>query len=394
MNVEPGVGDWPVVAGRIPLTGQAVRDIVAIDDPAVRNLWITQSYADLAHRLLRLLVTDQTWCTFAIWASNTAGQSIRGEELPRQVSEVLLGADTHIDALARGVNCRTSIWRRLGVVGELQRSHVEHLIAEALAQVTGFIAHGNTLVYGELAPLFVRFVERLEGVDHDDALTSNHIGPMLADIGIPPNDHAQLIHLAFEHYALATACADDSTRAQHTLAANIAAVLHEQQRLQPDIAAALDAGLVDFGDDLAGLVRHWLPGPIRRHLVADVRRHVTAHVERLWQHVATRLLMTLSTPGQTLRLGDPLPPLPDGGLVPAALAQVDLPALCHLIDEWGPTGVQRNDTAAGDWADLHERMRYIVALFRSRQRLLSLTSPPFDASQLTSMASDHVPPSL
>jgi hypothetical protein len=376
----------------MPLTEQAVGEIVAMSDPAVRNLWITQSYADLAHRMLRVLATDQTWCTFAIWASRTAGESIRGEELPRRVSELLLGADTNIDALARGVNRRTSIWRRLGLVGELQRSHLEHLVAEALAQVAGFIANGNTLVYSELAPLFVRFAERIErnGAPADDQIAS-----MLADGGVPPDEH---VHLAFEHYALAAACADDRRRAQHVLTGNIAAVLHEQQRLQPDIAAALDAGLVDFGDDLAGVVSHWLPRPIRRRLVAAVRAHVADDVELLWQHVATRLLMTLVTPGQTLRLGDPLPPLPDGEPMPAALRQLDLPELRALFDEWGPTESQvrapRHGVVAGDWANLHDRMRYIVELFRSRQRLLSLTAPPFDAPQLASLANNEVAPSL
>ena len=78
-----GVTDTCAVQpGWLPLTEQAVASIAAIDDGALRNLWITQSYADLARRLLDVLDTDQTWCTFAIWASNTAGLSIRGEELP------------------------------------------------------------------------------------------------------------------------------------------------------------------------------------------------------------------------------------------------------------------------------------------------------------------------
>lgn len=43
-----------------------------------------------------------------------------------------------------------------------------HLVEKALAQVSGFIAAGNTLVYGELAPVFVRFAEWLETDDVKD----------------------------------------------------------------------------------------------------------------------------------------------------------------------------------------------------------------------------------
>ena len=139
-----------------------MQHIVPIEDGAVRNLWITQSYADLARRLLDIMQTDQTWCTFAIWASSTAGTSIRGEELPRFVSELLLGADQHVDAIVRESNKVTAVLRGLHLLGDIQHSHVEHLVAQAVAQVSTYIADGNPLVYSELAPIFVRFVEHVE----------------------------------------------------------------------------------------------------------------------------------------------------------------------------------------------------------------------------------------
>jgi hypothetical protein len=390
--VAPSRADWPTIPGRLPLTEDAVRHIAEIDDVAVRNLWITQSYADLAQRLLSVLETDQTWCTFAIWASNTAGLSIRGEELPKLVSELLLGADEHVDAIVRGTNARTSTLRRLGLLGELQRSHLEHLVAQAVAQVSAFIANGNTLVYGELAPLFVRFVDSL---CCDGAPAPDRVDATLDRLGIPTDTQAPKVRLAFQQYALAAAATESTQRAQHVLAANVAAVLHEQERLQTDIVSALDAGLIDVGDDLCGIVHGRVANALLRPVVAEVHEHVAPHLERLWQHVATRMLMTLSVPGETLRLERDVPPVPGTGhLFPVALQEIDLPVLRALLNEWDRTGGTGRGSGAGDWADLHQRMGYIVNLFRSRQQHLALTVPPFTADQLMWMAVGDVAPSL
>lgn len=386
----------PTTLPWMPLTEQAVAAIDALDDGALRNLWITQSYADLGRRLLDQLHTDQTWCTFAIWASQTAGLSIRGEELPRFVAELLLGRDDQVDALVRTANGVMGAVQRSIVGSVLERSHIEHLVATAVAQVSASIAAGNLLVYRELAPIFVRFVECLERGHTFDAAT---IGTDLDALGVPPSAEQPLVWRAFQQYALATTVTGRE-RAEHVLAANIAAVLHEQQRLQPAVVAALDAGLLDVGRDICGLVPaadrrdHPHLDDVARHVVTAVRAHIAPYLERLWQDVATALLMTLRIPGETLHLGRDVPP-PDGEpLVPAEFVDPTLPALVDLLHEWDPTHGTGRGSGAHDWADLRERMGYIVTLFRSRQRCLGLTRPPFDASQLASMAAGEVPPTL
>jgi hypothetical protein len=391
--VEP-VQSWPAVPGLMPLTLDAVQHIAAIEDAAVRNLWITQSYADLARRLLTILGMDQTWCTFAIWASNTAGTSIRGEELPKRVSELLLGADTQIDAIAREANRVTAVLRGLRLLGDLEHSHVEQLVARALQQVAGFIADGNALVYQELAPIFVRFVEHLE---RDGTPATNDVDAMLTQIGVPTAEQAPQVRLAFEQYALASGELDPRRRAAHVLAGNIAAVLHEQQRLQHDIESALDAGLLDVGDDLCGVVHGRMHDVVLQRIVRDVRARIAPHVEQLWQHVATQVLMTLTVPGETLHLGRDVPAVPGSPLFPAALHTLDVaavPVLGDLMTEWDPTHGTGVGSAAGDWADLHQRMGYIVTLFRSRQQHLALTVPPFTSDQMSWMIDGEVPPSI
>ncbi len=381
--------DWPRVPGRLPLTEDAVHRTIGIADPAVRNLWITQSYADLAHRLLDILGTDQTWCTFAIWASSTAGASIRGEELPRIIADVLPGVDDHLDAALGIVDDHTSLLRRLGLARPIERSHLEHLVAEALAQVSKFIANGNTLVYSELAPLFVRFVHAIEA---GGAPNADEIDRWLDELAIPTVQTAHHVRIAFRHYAAAAGTADPTERAQHVLAANVAAVLHEQERLQADIVAALDAGVVDLGAAVSRLVHRVVPARVRTRIERDVHAHAAACIERIWQHVATRLLMTLTVPGAVLRLDRDVPPLADGERFPLVLREVDMPGLRDLLTQWDATGGTGRGSGAHDWADLHQRMTYIVNLFRSRQQFLSLTVPPFTTAELAWMVRGEVPP--
>ncbi len=376
----------------MPLTEESVRSIVAIADVAVRNLWITQSYANLGERLSCVLNADHTWCTFAVWASRTAGVSIREDELPAFVNELLLGADPHVDAIIEQTNHCTELLRRTGLLGVFQRSHLEHLVAQAVGQVSAFIANGNTLVYGELAPLFVRFIEVLE---RDGAPKVDDIDEMLERLGIPTEDLEPLVRRAFRHYALAAGVTDKRARAQHVLTANVAAVLHEQQRLQNDIASALDVGLCDFGDDLCGVANSSLAKKLLQPVIHELRAHIASHLEHLWQHIATRLLMTMAVPGETLHLDRDVPPIPgSANLFPPDLEELHLPDLIAAMAEWDPTNGTGRGSGARDWADLHQRMGYIVNLFRSRQLYRALATPPFTSEQLVWMYEGVVPPAL
>lgn len=376
-------------AGWMPLTEQAVDQISAIPDTSIRNLWITESYADLAAALLDMMGTDQTWCTFAIWASNTAGISIRESELPHALENLLVGVEHHAEAIATHASDHGRV---LGwLIQPFRRSHLDRLVRDALDQVSEHIAHGNTLVYRELAPIFVRFIEH---IDVDGPPVADDVDVVLDQLGVPSAQQDERVRTAFRHYALAAGTNDSGRRAQHVLAANVAAVLHEQERLQSDVASALDAGLVDVGRELDGLCHRLLPRPIRRLVVRAVRRRVAVHVEQLWEHIATKLLMTMDVPGQTLHLGDDVPAVDGAPLFPEALRQLDLPDLVELMAEWDPTGGTGKGSGAGDWADIHERMGYIVNLFRSRQRLTDLTSPPFTPQQMAAMRRGELPAAL
>jgi hypothetical protein len=58
-----------------------VRRIVAVSSPVIRNLEITNCYAQLSAAMAQRTGPCANWCTFATWASRQAGRTIRGEDL-------------------------------------------------------------------------------------------------------------------------------------------------------------------------------------------------------------------------------------------------------------------------------------------------------------------------
>jgi len=374
-----------------PLDADGVRAVVAIPDPILRNLWITQSYFDLGTRLQRALGgTDRTWCGFAVWASDTAGQSIRGEELPRIVRDILREHVADTDS----VNRRLRPLRAAGAADALSADHLVRAITEAVADVGRHIAHGNTLVYAELAPLFVAFVEHCER-DDPATFSAEELTSLLTEAagGSPAAD----VLAAFEWWRRAIVTTDERDRAFAVLAANVLAVAHEQRRLQPDIAAAIDAGLLTAAQIMDKVLPRWSPDVLDKLVAALVGEPLQRIVRRAWQQMTTELLMTLRVPGAVLRLRDDVPPLADGQRWPATLAElVDHPeivaAAVAVYGTWDRTSGTGVHDGAHDWAVLHQRMSYIVNLFRSRQRDPSLAAHPFTDEQLAAMRSGKVPP--
>ena len=58
-----------------------VARIAALENPVIRNLEITECYADLSAAMRARTGGAADWCTFATWASRQAGSTIRGEDL-------------------------------------------------------------------------------------------------------------------------------------------------------------------------------------------------------------------------------------------------------------------------------------------------------------------------
>ena len=182
------------------------------------------------------------------------------------------------------------------------------------------------------------------------------------------------------------------------LLANGQVGLHEQIRLQPFIAGAIDAPIRDALYEVLDESGERLPRTVRKEMHAIMSRllHPVADAaERLWQEFSTRELMTLSLPDRTLVLGEDLPAPQGQPLYPAVLDPIDDPETAEFLVQYDADRPGSHDTAATDWARLSDRMRYILNLFRSRQRDASLMHEPFtDEQRAAILAGQPVPGKL
>ena len=331
-----------------------VRRIAAIGGPVLRNLEITYAYSLLAADVAARSGQGANWCTFATWASRQAGATIRGEDALDLLTDRLGGGSlTHPLRtfgrwlLRRGLFDSSS---RLGrLLGRL------HTPFDAVELASDAVARGNRKVFEEIGFEFARWLE----ADDPAAFIAS-----LRD-GDPP-DGQKYLKAAFTHYSA------PSPGPQRLFFANLLIGLHEQTRLQPEICEALDAPYItseELGRRLCPLV----VGPIQGKL-AELSRELITHA-----------LMTLSMPGRILLLGsDLLDPYPE---VLRALSDAELAALVASFEPAG--GVDRS--GAIDWSDLHQRMHYIVHLFRVFHEQRDLYDAPFTPAVVEQFLAGVIP---
>jgi hypothetical protein len=343
-----------------------VSGISDIEDPRLRNLWITQTYHELGTQMsARGLGLDASWPFFAVWASKSAGRIIRGEELPK-----ILAARIEQDpALPERRDDLNRSWRwtsRVHLTGDLHLSQLSKLTDEVAGDVARQLAEGNRLVFVELAPIFQAMVRG----HHPDA--SSQLERPVAD------------------YERALNEPDSAKRSIFVLRANVAAVAHEQQHLQSYIAGAVDAPIDDALHDLLDKhIARLVPGWILKHVARPAVDKLSSELQRLWQDSATAMLMRLITADEDLDLHHTLPAPPDGG--PLFVPPLSGADAASALGGWDRTGGTGSPCGADDWVSLHQRMGYIVNLFRSRQRQASLAQPPFSPDQLDEMEKGRLP---
>ncbi|NGY63190.1 hypothetical protein G7043_30150 [Lentzea sp. NEAU-D13] len=379
------------------LSGEGTPSVTDVDriaahaDPVVRNLQITHCY----HRLSRALASHTggaaNWCTFAVWASKQVGQTIRQEDVARTVERLLKSSPevaAGVDLVAQGL--------KKAVPPELVRRAV--VTTARLDDVSAASARGNLKVFEEIAREFARFLAEVA----DDPSSAERIAEFCDALrpGEPPEGQRYL-RQAFTRYHRAMTTHDPKQRAELLLLANIEIGLHEQTRLQPEIAAALEAPVVDPGELERRLLDLLLPGNrvvrwVRRTLLTVLGRRgaVRAASERLAsqarvlvRRAVTKHLMTLALPGgELLDLSDDLP-----ATFPPLLAKLSDRELLAMLDIIDPTADSLLGTAARDWADLPDRMHYIADMFRCHALRGDLLDPPFTAEQVEALTAGRRP---
>lgn len=381
------------------LTPEDVDRIAAIADPVLRNLQITQAYHELSAAAADRIGRVANWCTFATWASKQAGRTIRKEDLQRGLEAAFRSSSTAefaANEIARqasrfGANIRVSeplatVWDVLDPAAALDRASVA-------------VARGNVRVFEEIGREFARF--DVEG-GPDATAHSHSLAPFLEGLapGEPP-DGQRYLRQAFARYHRARFESDPVTRAQLVLLANLEIGFHEQTRLQPEIAAALDAAVVDprdVRDRVVATLFPWAAWLVRlrlsiarllgRRSLLDVAIDALVQEEqRLIRQVLTLHLMSIELgPAVHLQLGEDL-----GAGFPPSLREIVLPELRDLLDRIDPTRDSPQESGAVDWADLADRVHFIAEMFRCFQESPLLFEPPFTPSQVEQLGAGERP---
>ena len=368
--------------------------IARLGDPILRNLQITQCYYEISRSAAGLTGHSANWCTFATWASKQAGQTIRQEDLIRAFEERFYLSD-EISAAVEGI---AGHLRRIGAKlhAEVPRQAILRAInpAAAFARASDAVARGNRKVFEEIGREFARFLDFFGQQTHlDPEKTGRFCAGLRA--GEPPEGQ-RLLSQAFRSYCEAR-FQNGQEKAELMLLANISAGFHEQIRLQPEIAEALNAALDSVVELKRNLMTVLLPDFYVRAR-AKVLRGQTLYVDaavarligevnRLIRETITDHLMTLHLGGtEMLRLGRDLQ-----GAFPQQLEQIRNSRLREVLERVDSTLNSLDQTGAKDWADFADRMHFIADFFRVYQERQQLFEAPYTTEQVELLKSGALP---
>jgi hypothetical protein len=374
-----------------PPTAADVARIAAMRNRVVRNLEITQCYAELSEAMRARIGHAADWCAFATWASRQAGSTIRGEDLMDRFRRRLGAAGRLLEPLQslyrmllrRGLfEPETRLGRVIAVI---------HSPFDAFERASEAVALGNLRVFEEIADAFARFVATVPPDADEDSPEFRAFAASLRPG--PPPDGQQLLRDAFAHYQRQRHEPDPALRPGWILLANLQIGLHEQTRLQPQIAAAVDTPLLTARDLGLRVIRALFPHAPRLRAIVNPAAGIVGRLAllvrraavQLTREVVTESLMVLALPGVVLSLGRNV-----DAPVPPALA-VSHPALDAVISEYDPCAPGVSECGARDWTDLAQRMHYILHLFRAYAVDGSVLGRPFTASQVARLRAGDLP---
>ncbi len=351
------------LAQRIPHWGDArwwhsqIDAAVAGPDPVMCNLRITLSHQELSLALHEVTgaASGANFHTWAVWGSKKAGQTIRQDDLPMLSPAAwalgtVLGAGSTA-ALAHGnAPRRASVSLAVGTAaGATLTRTAKALVEKAADRILG----GNITVLTDIGRQTARFVSML--LDPAER-SEERLEEFLAGLRPGParSGGQDLLHGAYRHYFDASREADRDRRDELMLWANLLAILHEHQRLDPYIDASV-------------------PRPFRRFV--------------------TRRLLSFAVGSESMEVSHDVP-VRGRSAFSDTLRTIETPELERFLD--GPGGWDRTpNTVAGsgarDWTRIGDRMNFIVDLFRSRQSDPNLFRPPYTDSQRETILSGRVP---
>jgi hypothetical protein len=377
-------------------TVDEVDRISVIADPVIRNLQITQCYWELSSAMARLVRSGANWCTFATWASRQAGSTIRHEDLARAF-EGFAGRSPEIAGLLETAISAGSILVEERDVVALRETLRRILKPGAAFRRAGdAVARGNQKVFEEIGREFARYLATFAS---DTALDADKTARFCASLrpGEPPGGQ-RLLSDAFTAYSQARFHPDAKTKTELTFLANILIGLHEQTRLQPEIAQALNApsGVVEeLKPRILGLLLPSLWLRLRRTVARLLGRKLPLDgaIDRLAgcvqdqvRQVTTGSVMVLRVSGEVVPLGSDVQ-----AEFPQTLKAITNARVNEVLRRIDATRDSLADSGATDWSDFEQRMHFIVDFFRAWHERPTLFDAPFSPDQTAVLKAGRLP---
>ena len=179
-------------------TFEDVARIASISDPVIRNLNITQGYYELSQTMSKYTDGNPNWCTFAVWASRQAGQSIRKEDLSRKFDQ-LFHNSPEISLLLNTLSQHSDVIKNLPEVKAISSFILKILNPDAAFEHSAqAVAEGNKIVFSEIGGEFARFLSIFK---NENDFTEENISKFCSSFkpGNPPNGQ-QMLKDAFTSY--------------------------------------------------------------------------------------------------------------------------------------------------------------------------------------------------
>lgn len=369
-----------------------------ISQPILRNLLITQCYYELSAVFSKRTGHCANWCTFAVWASKQAGQTIRREDLIRSL-ESRLKLEPEV---AQALGIIATVAKKIGArqnFEQIRNTALGSLLSTVVDRASYAVSTGNQKVFDEIARQFSRF---MGSCFTDSVYTKVNIENFCSQMlpGDPPNGQAYL-QLAFTRYYESFFIDDPKRQAELRLLANIEIGFHEQTRLQPEILESLNAAKIDpvqvkkhllgilFPEqDYTGRLWLFLQNVVQKTKLLDsaMETLVTRAQIHLRKMLTLHLMTLILPPNNCLRLGYDLTTN-----YPSYLKELAHPDLLKLLKQIDPTQDSLVQSGATDWASLPERLHYIADLFRCYFDTKVLFEPPFTQAQTETIKAGKIP---
>ena len=378
----------------------SVEDIAGISnisDPVIRNLNITLGYYELSKAMSRYTSGNPNWCTFAVWASKQAGQTIRKEDLVQTFKNIFHNS-AEITFVLNSFAQLTEVIKNLPEVKAIDEFFLKIINPDDPIELSASaVADGNKKVFSEIGGEFARFLSVFK--DEND-FTEENINQFCAAFkpGGPP-DGQQMLKDAFNSYYEARLQNDPKAKMELILYADLLIGYHEQTRLQPQIADALNAPITGLENMRTTILREIIPGfwrRIRYYISKLLKRKLPLDdaidkllelVKHEMREVITEFMMTLYVPdNEILKLGQDL----KGGF-PEELKTITNSKFKELLSKIDPTPDSVKESGAKDWGDLSDRIHFIADFFRSHFKHLQLHNSPFTDEQMKVLKEGKIP---